>query len=213
MLTRTRMAIVLLALAGPAIAHHGWGSYDARNPITVTGPIVTSKFENPHASITVRASDKVWTVIARADLPHDQPRRHRRRRGGRQHRVSLRLSLHGGAGRNARRTHHGQRQDLRDALMAEHAPAIFVAIQESGLAAAIRQSTWAYMAANVGHIVLLVLFAGAVAVMDLRHGWSLRRDAGRRRVAQDATGGDCRLHRPRRSPALPCSRPKPATSS
>ena len=56
------MAIVLLALAGPAIAHHGWGSYDARNPITVTGPIVTSKFENPHASITVRASDKVWTV-------------------------------------------------------------------------------------------------------------------------------------------------------
>lgn len=52
--------------------------------------------------------------------------------------------------------------------MAEHAPAIFVALQESGLAAAIRQSTWAYMAANVGHIVSLVVFAGAVAVMDLR---------------------------------------------
>ena len=29
---------------------------------TVTGPIVTSKFENPHATITVRGSDKVWTV-------------------------------------------------------------------------------------------------------------------------------------------------------
>jgi hypothetical protein len=28
----------------------------------VAGPIVTSKFENPHAAITVRASDKVWTV-------------------------------------------------------------------------------------------------------------------------------------------------------
>ena len=52
--------------------------------------------------------------------------------------------------------------------MAEHAPAIFVALQESGLAAAIRQSTWAYMAANVGHIISLVVFAGAVAVMDLR---------------------------------------------
>jgi hypothetical protein len=59
----TRIAIVLLALAGPALAHHGWGSYDAANPITVTGPIVTSKFENPHATITVRGSDKVWTVI------------------------------------------------------------------------------------------------------------------------------------------------------
>src|SRR5881396_925058 len=45
-----------------AFAHHGWGSYDAAKPITVTGPIVTSKFENPHATITVRGSDKVWTV-------------------------------------------------------------------------------------------------------------------------------------------------------
>ena len=27
------------------------------------GAIATSKFENPHAQITVKASDKVWTVI------------------------------------------------------------------------------------------------------------------------------------------------------
>ena len=33
---------------------------------------------------------------------------------------------------------------------------------------AIRQSTWIYMAANVGHILALVVFAGAVAVLDLR---------------------------------------------
>jgi hypothetical protein len=49
-------------LASAALAHHGWGSYDASKPVTVTGPIVTSKFENPHATITVGASDKVWTV-------------------------------------------------------------------------------------------------------------------------------------------------------
>lgn len=49
-------------LTSAALAHHGWGSYDASNPVTVTGPIVTSKFENPHATITVGASDKVWTV-------------------------------------------------------------------------------------------------------------------------------------------------------
>jgi hypothetical protein len=30
--------------------------------VTVTGPIVTSKFENPHATITVRRDDKTWTV-------------------------------------------------------------------------------------------------------------------------------------------------------
>ena len=26
------------------------------------GPILTSKFENPHATITVRGADRVWTV-------------------------------------------------------------------------------------------------------------------------------------------------------
>jgi hypothetical protein len=50
------------ALAGGALAHHGWGSYDAANPVTVAGPIQTLKFENPHAEITVKAPDKVWTV-------------------------------------------------------------------------------------------------------------------------------------------------------
>jgi hypothetical protein len=45
-----------------ALAHHGWGSYDAANAVTVTGPILTSKYENPHATITVRAANKVWTV-------------------------------------------------------------------------------------------------------------------------------------------------------
>ena len=52
----------LLALTSAAAAHHGWGSYDAAKPVTVAGPILTSKYENPHASITVRATDKVWTV-------------------------------------------------------------------------------------------------------------------------------------------------------
>jgi hypothetical protein len=51
----------------------------------------------------------------------------------------------------------------------EHAaPAIFVALEQSGLASGIRQSLWLYPAANVGHIVFLFCFAGAIAVMDLR---------------------------------------------
>jgi hypothetical protein len=59
--TVTSLAALML-LAGAAVAHHGWGSYDAAKPVTVAGPILTSKFENPHATITVRGSDKVWTV-------------------------------------------------------------------------------------------------------------------------------------------------------
>jgi hypothetical protein len=52
--------------------------------------------------------------------------------------------------------------------MQHGAPQLLVALEHSGLGAAIRQSAWAYPAANVGHIVALTVFAGAVAVMDAR---------------------------------------------
>ena len=48
------------------------------------------------------------------------------------------------------------------------APAIFVALEQSGFAAAVRQWRWLYPVANVGHILSLMAFASAVAVMDLR---------------------------------------------
>lgn len=52
--------------------------------------------------------------------------------------------------------------------MEHHAPAIFVALEQSGFAAAIRQARWLYPLANVGHILSLMIFASAVAVTDLR---------------------------------------------
>jgi len=64
MLKRLGLTIALLAAASvpAAIAHHGWGSYDAKNAITVEGQILDSKFENPHVTLTVQGKDKVWTV-------------------------------------------------------------------------------------------------------------------------------------------------------
>jgi hypothetical protein len=56
---------------------------------------------------------------------------------------------------------------MMPAVLAE-APQLLIALEQSGLAAAIRQSTWAYPAANVGHILALTVFAGAVTVMDAR---------------------------------------------
>ena len=62
-MTRTALASIAFTLAtGAAVAHHGWGSYDAAKSVTVSGPILTSKFENPHATVTVRGGDKTWTV-------------------------------------------------------------------------------------------------------------------------------------------------------
>jgi hypothetical protein len=51
--------------------------------------------------------------------------------------------------------------------MLAEAPAFLIAIEQSAFAAAIRQSLWVYPAANVGHILALFLFAGAVSIMDL----------------------------------------------
>lgn len=52
--------------------------------------------------------------------------------------------------------------------MEHEAPAIFVALEQSAFALGIRQSSWLYPLANVGHIVSLVFFVGAVTVMDVR---------------------------------------------
>jgi hypothetical protein len=61
---RTVIACTAFALlTGAALAHHGWGSYDAAKPVTVAGPILTSKFENPHMDRD-----------ACAHLAHDQSR-------------------------------------------------------------------------------------------------------------------------------------------
>jgi uncharacterized protein DUF6644 len=53
-------------------------------------------------------------------------------------------------------------------LVLAEAPHLLVALEQSALGAAIRESVWAYPLANIGHIVALTLFAGSVAVMDLR---------------------------------------------
>ena len=61
---RTLLILLSLpALPAAVLAHHGWGSYDASKAIVVEGPIQTSSYTNPHATITVKAPDKTWTVI------------------------------------------------------------------------------------------------------------------------------------------------------
>jgi hypothetical protein len=53
-------------------------------------------------------------------------------------------------------------------LVLADAPQALIALEQSAFASTIRQSVWAYPLANVGHVVALTLFAGSVAVMDLR---------------------------------------------
>jgi hypothetical protein len=48
------------------------------------------------------------------------------------------------------------------------APALLQALEASGAGTAIRQSVWLYPFANVAHVVAVLVFAGAVAAMDVR---------------------------------------------
>jgi Family of unknown function (DUF6152) len=52
-----------LALPVAALAHHGWGEYDASQALKLTGTIVASSYEHPHGSIKLRTSTKTWDAV------------------------------------------------------------------------------------------------------------------------------------------------------
>jgi hypothetical protein len=62
----TRRLVLSAALATfaalPALAHHGWGSYDADNPMTIEGEIVEVAVENPHGEMTLEHDGEGWRV-------------------------------------------------------------------------------------------------------------------------------------------------------
>jgi hypothetical protein len=56
------IALLLTGLAIPAAAHHGWGSYDADNPVTIEGAIEDIALQNPHGEMFLPYQDEIWLV-------------------------------------------------------------------------------------------------------------------------------------------------------
>jgi hypothetical protein len=56
------LALLLLSIP-PALSHHGWGSYDAAQALTLTGRIVESTYTNPHGTLRLETPGKTWLVI------------------------------------------------------------------------------------------------------------------------------------------------------
>ena len=52
----------VLALAMPAAAHHGWGSYNAETPMTIEGVIDAVTLQNPHGEMTVAHEGAAWLI-------------------------------------------------------------------------------------------------------------------------------------------------------
>lgn len=59
---------LIIALAGSllgataALAHHGWGSYDASKKFTITAPIDQVMWQNPHAHLMLQHEGATWEV-------------------------------------------------------------------------------------------------------------------------------------------------------
>lgn len=57
------LALAALAAAAPAVAHHGWSSYDESNRLTLTGPFTSVDWANPHGTATMQWEGKTWDVV------------------------------------------------------------------------------------------------------------------------------------------------------
>jgi hypothetical protein len=52
-----------LLSGGVAIAHHGWGSYDAGRKLTLAGAVQAADWQNPHVTIVVSHENKRWDAV------------------------------------------------------------------------------------------------------------------------------------------------------
>lgn len=67
-MTKNIVAVFAL-LATAAFAHHGWSGYDESKPVTLTGVVQASGYENPHAYVDLQVKDnapangKMWHAV------------------------------------------------------------------------------------------------------------------------------------------------------
>jgi hypothetical protein len=52
--------VVTVASIGVALAHHGWGSYDATKVFTISAQVETLAWADPHTHITLKYQDNTW---------------------------------------------------------------------------------------------------------------------------------------------------------
>ena len=58
------LALAALGLAGGgALAHHGWGSYDAGKKFTIASPVQHLAWQNPHVHIHVAHQGATWEAV------------------------------------------------------------------------------------------------------------------------------------------------------
>ena len=64
------LTAALLLVGGGALAHHGWGSYDAAKPFSIRGEVRDAALAEPARPSQREASGRDLGGGARAALPH-----------------------------------------------------------------------------------------------------------------------------------------------
>ncbi len=58
----TLAALAILLSPAAAFSHHGWGSYDAEKPMTITAAIDEVTIGNPHGDLMLTHEGEMWHV-------------------------------------------------------------------------------------------------------------------------------------------------------
>jgi len=56
-------AAVLGISSAAALAHHGWGSYDAAKKFTIDAPVEMLSWQNPHVHVMLKYEGATWECI------------------------------------------------------------------------------------------------------------------------------------------------------
>ena len=57
------LAAALLGAGGAALAHHGWGSYDASATTTIASSVERLEWQNPHVHVYVQHQGGTWELV------------------------------------------------------------------------------------------------------------------------------------------------------
>jgi Family of unknown function (DUF6152) len=59
----TMSLVAATGISGGAVAHHGWGSYDASKTMTIESSITHLEWQNPHVHIAVNHNGGTWALV------------------------------------------------------------------------------------------------------------------------------------------------------
>ena len=57
------IATLAIGISGAAVAHHGWGSYDASKMMTLENAVTRLEWQNPHVHIAVNRGSESWELV------------------------------------------------------------------------------------------------------------------------------------------------------